>query len=98
MAELGGISVGIDLKFLHGVFAELVRSAARPRAADRLTEKGVVIVGAVDDEGVKSAALSGKADIATANIEGDTWSEEHKVDEVAAVGREGSTPTSLTAG
>jgi len=44
VAELGGICVGIDLEFLHCVFAELVRGAARSSAADGLAEESVVVV------------------------------------------------------
>src|SRR5260370_40926929 len=76
----------MDLKFLPRVFAELVRSAARSSAADRLAEEGVVVVRAVDNEGIESAALSGKADIAAAYVEGDAWSKKHEINEVAAVG------------
>src|SRR5205814_2156746 len=65
--------------------AKLVRSAARARAADRLAEVRVVVVRAIDDEGIESAALSGKADVAAAHVEGDARSEERKIDEVAAV-------------
>ena len=88
VAEFRGICVGIDLEFLHRVFAKLVRSAARSGAADGLAEEGVVVVRAIDDEGIESSALAGKADIASANVEGDAWSEEHEIDEVAAVGGE----------
>jgi hypothetical protein len=88
VSELRGISVGIYLKLLHGVFAELVRSAARSGAADGLAKEGVVVVRAIDDEGIESAALSGKADVATSNVEGHAWSEEHEIDEVAAVSGE----------
>src|SRR5437660_8955703 len=84
-AECGGIGVGIDLEFLHRVFAELVGSAARSRAADGLSEEGVVVVRAINNEGIESAALSGKADVAAAHVEGDAWSEQREIDEVAAV-------------
>ena len=85
VAELSGICVGIDLEFLHRVFAELVRSTARSSAADGLAEEGVVVVRAIDDQGIESAALSGKADVAAAYVEGDTWSKEYEIDEVTTV-------------
>src|SRR5207249_5708534 len=83
VAKFGGISIGIDLEFLDRVFAELVRSAARASAADGLAEEGVVVVRAVNDQGIYSAALPGKADVAAAHVEGDAWSEEREIDEVA---------------
>src|SRR6266581_2996776 len=70
---------------MHRNFAELVGSAARSSAAGGLAEEGVVVVGAIDDEGIESAALPSKADVAAANVKGDAWSEEHEIDEVAAV-------------
>src|SRR6266581_4098705 len=73
---------------MHRNFAELVGSAARSSAAGGLAEEGVVVVRAIDDEGIESAALASKADVAAANVKGDAWSEEHEIDEVAAVGRE----------
>src|SRR5260370_22829842 len=78
----------MDLKFLPRVFAELVRSAARSSAADRLAEERAVVVRAVDNEGIESAALSGKADIAAAYGEGHACSKKHEINEVAAVGAE----------
>ena len=85
MAELGGITAGIHLEFLYRIFAELIGSAPRSSAADGLAEEGVVIVRAVDDEGIEGAALACKADVATAYVEGDAWGEEDEIDEVAAV-------------
>src|SRR5260370_28494494 len=78
----------MGLKLLRGVFGELVRRGDRSSAADRLAEEGVVVVRAVDNEGIESAALSGKADIAAAYVEGDAWSKKHEINEVAAVGGE----------
>ena len=85
MAEFGGIRVGIHLEFLDRVFAELVGSPARSSAAYGLAEESVVVVRTIDDEGIESAALSCKADVAAANVEGDAWSEKDEIDEVAAV-------------
>ena len=85
MSQLGGITAGIHLEFLYRIFAELIGSAPRSSAADGLAEEGVVIVRAVDDEGIEGAALACKADVATAYVEGDAWGEEHEIDEVAAV-------------
>ena len=55
------------------------------RPADGLSEEGVVVVRAINNEGIESAALSGKADVAAAHVEGDAWSEQREIDEVAAV-------------
>ncbi|MBI1738120.1 MAG: hypothetical protein HYR58_02600 [Acidobacteria bacterium] len=73
-AELSGVGIGVHLKFLHGIEAELVRRAAGTGAAQGLAEESVVVVGAVHDQRVESAALAGKADVALAHIAGDARS------------------------
>src|SRR5262245_54696979 len=46
-AILGGIAVGVDLKFFHRILAELKGSTAGSRSSGRLAEEGVVVVGAI---------------------------------------------------
>src|SRR5436190_7147500 len=86
--QLGGISVGIDLKFLHGVLAELIRSATRTSPSKSLAKECVVIVGAIDSQRVQGAALTGKAQIAAAHIACHGGSEQNKIDEVSTIRRQ----------
>ena len=87
-AVLGRVRIRVHLELFHGGRAELVGGAARPGAADRLSEERVVVVGAVDDEAVEGAALAGKADVAGTHVGSDAGCEQREVDEVAAIDRE----------
>ena len=84
-AVLGRERVRVDLELLHRVLAELVRRAARAGASGRLAEERVVVVGAVDDEAVERAALTGEADVARADVARDTRREQREINEIAAV-------------
>src|SRR5439155_24249174 len=66
-AGLGVVAAVIDLEFLNRILAEGVRIAnALPSAG--LPEKEVIPVGAVDQEAVGGAALSGEREIAAARV------------------------------
>ena len=77
--------VRVDLELLHRVLAELVRRAAGAGSSRRLTKERVVAVGAVDDEAVERAALTGEADVAGADVARDARRQQGEIDEVAAV-------------
>ena len=53
-----------------------------------MTEEGVVVIGAVDDKTVHCSALSGKTDVARANVASHAGSQQDEVDEVAPVNRQ----------
>src|SRR5439155_9460741 len=67
-AELCGVSIRIDLKLLDGILAELKGRSPGTGAPGRLTEEGVVIISAVDNEAIHCSALTGEADVAGAHI------------------------------
>src|SRR5581483_3553539 len=83
--EFGREAVGVDLKLLHGVLAELVRGAARPGAAERLAEKEVVVIHAVNLDAVERALLAAEGEVAAARVAHDAGRQRDEVQEVAPV-------------
>src|SRR6185437_11528953 len=83
-SELRRKSILIHLKFLHGLFRELIRWP-HAAATKRLAEEGVVIVNAIDLQAVESAALSAYREIAAPRIAHDPRREGCKVLKVTAV-------------
>src|SRR5581483_5273958 len=55
-SELGRVAAAVDLKLLHRIHAELVRSAAGAGASDGLAIKIVVVVSAIDLHAVERPA------------------------------------------
>src|SRR5262252_6449965 len=84
-AQLGRVSVGVDLEFLYSVLAELIRSAARAGASESLAEECVVVVGAINGQGVQGTALTGKAQVPATYIARHRGCEQHKINEVSPV-------------
>ena len=85
-AEFSRIAVGVYLKLLHSVFAELIRSATRAGAPQSLSEERVVVVSAVHGKRVQRATLSGKAEVAAAHVADDSGGQQREIKKVAAVG------------
>src|SRR5947209_1588153 len=85
-SKLSRVAVGIYLELLYRIFAELIGSAAGTGASEGLSEEVVVVVGAVDGQRVQRAALSGKAEIATAHVAHYAGRKQSEVEEVAAIG------------
>src|SRR5262245_1604579 len=55
--ELGREAVGVDLKLLHRVLAELIGGSARSCAAQRLAEEQIIVVHAVNLDAVERTFL-----------------------------------------